>query len=104
MPEIRESASWSRIPVRHFAEMKLQSIREEGWSSTANRTPISEAEGGANTLSCNGTGDLINNNTSAIFAQNNLWDHLDPDGIDAVGNGAGIIDTTGAGIAAQHYG
>ncbi|WDT77661.1 MAG: DUF1565 domain-containing protein [Candidatus Manganitrophus sp.] len=55
---------------------------------------------GANTLSCNGSADLINNDDSAIFARNNLWDHLDPDGIDAVDNGAGIIDTTGAGIAA----
>lgn len=55
---------------------------------------------GANTLSCNGTADLINNDDSAIFARNNLWDHLDPDGIDAVNNGAGIIDTTDAGIAA----
>lgn len=45
---------------------------------------------GANTLSCNGTGDLMNNDTGAIFAQNNFWDHLDPNGIDAVGNGAGI--------------
>lgn len=52
---------------------------------------------GANTLSCNPAGDLINNDDNTIFARNNLWDHLDPDGIDAVDNGAGIIDTTGAG-------
>lgn len=59
---------------------------------------------GANTLSCNGRGDLINNGDSAIFARNNLWDHLDPDEIDAVNSGSGTVDTAGAGVAAQNCG
>jgi hypothetical protein len=59
---------------------------------------------GDNTLSCNPAGDLINNDDNTIFAQNNLWDHLDPDGIDAINNGAGMIDTTGASVAAQPCG
>lgn len=59
---------------------------------------------GANTLSCNGTVDLINNDDNTIFPQNNLQNRLDPDGIDAVHNGTGTIDTTGAGVAAQNCG
>jgi hypothetical protein len=59
---------------------------------------------GVNTLSCNGVGDLINNDDNTIFAQNNLWDHLVPEGIDAVNNGTGTIDTTDARIAAQNCG
>lgn len=51
---------------------------------------------GGNILSCNNAGDLINQGNGIIFAQNNRWDHPSPDGIDAVNNGSGSIDTAGA--------
>ncbi|TAK06730.1 MAG: DUF1565 domain-containing protein [Candidatus Manganitrophaceae bacterium] len=51
---------------------------------------------GGNILSCNNAGDLINQGNGLIFAQNNRWDHPTPDGIDAVNNGSGSIDTAGA--------
>jgi len=55
---------------------------------------------GGNILSCNGRpatnpGDVINNSSGAISARNNRWDHVLPDGVDAVTHG-GPIDTAGA--------